>query len=395
MANIAPGAGQTAISRRSRATYAIKKSMKARITAFLLAAAATGTTQAQEALFLRNVSNRVIDGGSYKSIEIRNSSNVVIRNASFLLNSVGHVVDIQASTSVTVEDSDLQGSGVACTGINIGDSTNIHIKGNRIHNIADDGVQVSNSSELTIEGNTIYGLLGIGTDSGGPCFNGHSDAIEMFTVRNAKLRGNLVFDVRSTSALFFGNTATSFAGYNRNILIENNIFMTPESGFVAYISHAEGVKLYNNTFWWGRYGGLVIGTEVTNFEAINNVLHSINYSHLKPAYSATQHVFKNNLIGTTSGQQTPSTIELSGNNFVASDPLFNSVPGLARVGAPSSYRQTSLTGSPRFSATDFMPKALSPMLNAGVRAAGIPTVDFRNVARPQSSVVNLGALQGP
>ncbi|MGF9765067.1 right-handed parallel beta-helix repeat-containing protein, partial [Microvirga sp. 0TCS3.31] len=340
---------------------------------------------AQTALVLNGVKDRVIDGGTYSSVSISNSMNVTIRNATVTRSSVGEVVSIWASRAITIENSDIQGNGVACSGVNIGgNSGNVILRGNRIHNIADDGIQAHVAHDLLIEGNAIYTLVGIGTDSGGFCYNGHSDGIELFTIQNAQIRTNLIYDVRSTSALFFGNTAKGPAGYNRNILIENNIFSTPEAGFVAYLYQADGVKLYNNTMWWGTYGGLAMGDNVYNLEAVNNVFHSINYGHTKTPYLSGHHTFRNTLIGTTLGQATPSAILSSSGNFVQSDPRFANIPSIGESEAATSYRHGSGSNL-RFSAADFMPFVTSPLVDRGLVAAGLPVVDFRGVSRPQGS----------
>ena len=55
------------------------------------------------------------------------------------------------------------------------------------------------------EGNEVHALYACGTDGGcGPCYNGHSDGLELFDVRR-RSGGNLVHDVRSTATFFFGN----------------------------------------------------------------------------------------------------------------------------------------------------------------------------------------------
>jgi nitrous oxidase accessory protein NosD len=171
------------------------------------------------------------------------------------------VVDIGAP-AVTLRGCELDGNfqeaagqqtDGACTGLNVsGDQ--VVIADNHIHDAADDGVSITNSAGVSFSGNVVHALHGCGTDGGcGPCYNGHSDGLEIYNLKDSEIVGNLVYDVASTAAVFFGNWADELGNgpseYCENVLLANNILYSPETGFVAYIEDAAGVEVYNNVLW--------------------------------------------------------------------------------------------------------------------------------------------------
>ncbi|MBE2216503.1 MAG: right-handed parallel beta-helix repeat-containing protein [Opitutaceae bacterium] len=368
--------------RTSRATIAVGAAL------FL---AAGGAVCAD--LTIQSRTDAVYDGGQFNRLVIQSSSNITIRNATFTSGLLSAVVDINNSNNIILEDCTISGQGTACTGINVGGTcVSITFSRNTIRDIADDGIQVRNTRDLKILNNRVFSLLGIGTDSGGTCNNGHSDAIELGTVTDCEIIGNLVFDIRSTSAIFFGNWSATSAGYCRNVLIANNVFCAPESGFLVYLSQADGVQLYHNAIWWGRYGGVAIAAGLTNLDMENNILHSINYQHHGVPYDASNHRIRRNLLGTTSGQGTPTAL-LSGdlNNFVAVDPRFNGLPSITNTGSLSQFR-TSLGSPPALSIEAFQLRSDSPAVNAGRLVEMVP-FDIRGAARPSPDLVDLGAFE--
>ena len=157
------------------------------------------------------------------------------------------------------------------------------------------------------------------------------------------------------------NTASSSAGYNTNVKIENNILMTRESGFVVYFFDADGVVMANNILWPGTFGGLAMGDNLYNIQVANNVLHSINFAHSGVPYNPSQHQFQNNLIGTTAHQSTPLAISGGFNNFIERNPRFANIPDLDVFfppsndpnGLPPSHWRQDGSSSPRFGWEDF------------------------------------------
>ena len=69
----------------------------------------------------------------------------------------------------------------------------------------------------------------------GPCYNGHSDGLELSDVSDIELVGNMVYDVRSTAALFMDNWSGSKI---YDLVAYNNVFYTPDTGFAVYLQHA-------------------------------------------------------------------------------------------------------------------------------------------------------------
>jgi hypothetical protein len=306
----------------------------------------------------------------------------------------GSVVGIEADR-VTLRRCELDGAfatdaggthtGGACTGLDVS-ASDVTVQGCEIHDAADDGVSMSGCRNVAFVGNTVHALHACGTDGGcGPCYNGHSDGIEIYDVKDSSFVGNLIYDVRSTSCLFFGNWADSLGGgpdeYCGNILLANNILYSPDTGFVAYIQDVVGADVYNNVFWGrrdGRYGGLSIGLHVTDMELRNNVILSINLDHIGTTYDPAQHRGDYNLIGVSLGQ-----FPEGAHDVVDPDPLFAGIPGAdgATVADPT----------PEL----FTPTAGSPCLGAGFAGDAtivIPAEDF--FGRPRGVPPDIGAIEG-
>lgn len=302
------------------------------------------------------------------------------------------VVDI-AGDAVELRGFDVDGAfalqdgqhvGGACTGMNIG-GDDVVVAGNRIHDAADDGVTIGGVARLAFTGNVVHTLYGCGTDGGcGPCYNGHSDGLELFAVVDSELVGNLIYDMTSTSAVFFGNWADELgmgpADYCEDVLLANNIFYSPETGFVMYIEDARGVKVVNNVLWglhMGAYGGLSIGTNVADLDMYNNAILSINYTHIGGTYDPVEHRGDYNLFAYSLGQWQDGP-----HDVVAVDPLFTGIPGGEgpAVDAPT--------------AADFTPQPGSPLRDAGYAGDAdivVPAVDYFGAPRDDSP--NLGAIE--
>ena len=320
----------------------------------------------------------------------------------------GHIVSILYS-GVIIRNCELDGNFVydgaqnyqtdgACTGIGIGDDTPwnssfVTIENCNIHNIADDGLQVYNSDHVYIKNNIVHDLHTCGTDAvlNGPCNNGHSDSMEIFNLRNSEIDSNFIYDsVTTNAALFFGDVAEQYGGYEvycKNIRLTNNIFYTPEAGFVVYFDEADGIKAYNNIFWGrqdGRYGGVSIW-RVYNLDMYNNIILSIFYGHMGDVYNSAQHRGDYNLFGhviTGAGEY-----QLKPNDIVNPNPGFinNDIVNGATLANPS--------------AADFMLLSSSPCIDSGYAGdanISIPLMDYPGTLRPQGDGIDRGAYEyGP
>jgi hypothetical protein len=302
------------------------------------------------------------------------------------------VVSIDAD-SITFRGVDVDGafamsngehSNGACTGMSVS-GDDVVVESSRIHDAADDGLVVSGSSNFTFSGSRIHALHGCGTDGGcGPCYNGHSDGVELYDVTSSSFVGNMIWDVASTSTFFFGNWADTLGNgpseYCEDILIANNILYGPETGFVAYITDVAGIRLYNNVIWGrrqGTYGGLSIGADITGLDMVNNVILSINLAHTGGTFDPNEHHGLYNVFGASTGQW-----EEDATDQIIEDPGFSAIPGAngATVDDPD--------------AQAFAPNATSPLRDAGTAASAehpIPATDFFGTAR--DATPNIGAIE--
>lgn len=302
------------------------------------------------------------------------------------------VVDIGAS-NVTLRGCDVDGNFTedggqhtdgACSGMSIvGDG--VVVEGNVIHDAADDGVAMTASNGLVFAGNTVHALHGCGTDGGcGPCYNGHSDGLELYDVTDSQIVGNLIYDVASTSTFFFGNWADELgegpSEYCENVLVANNLLYAPDTGFVMYIEDARGVQLFSNVLWGvhqGAYGGLSIGMNVEDLDVYDNAILSINYDHIGGSYDAAEHRGDYNLFGISLGQWSDGA-----NDVIAIDPGFVGINGAddPPVDAPTPE--------------DFAPGDGSPLVGAGWigdATIPIPATDFFGTTRADPP--NIGAIE--
>ena len=181
----------------------------------------------------------------------------------------------------------------------------------------------------------MHALHGCGTDGDcGPCFNGHSDGLELFDVEGGTIRRNFIHDINSTATIFFGNWGNE-TEYVEDLTIENNVLYGPEVGLVAYLHYARNIRFLGNTVWGesqGSYGGLAIGPEVTGLELHDNILLSINTDHTGGTYDAAEHHSSHNVFGDDVGQW-----PVGETDTVAGDPGFTEAPavGGARLATPT------------------------------------------------------------
>ncbi len=154
----------------------------------------------------------------------------------------GTVMSVAAAAAdISIRNSDFDGnfatssgyhSQGACNVINL-HGQRITIESSDVRNAADDGIGVY-GDDITILNTRIHNLHGCGTDGGcGPCYNGHSDGLELQSTRNVTLIGNLVYDIESTAALITGQWSPG--NYTENLVMYNNIFYTPATGITVYL----------------------------------------------------------------------------------------------------------------------------------------------------------------
>jgi len=303
-----------------------------------------------------------------------------------------HAAEIAAGF-VQLENADLDGdfqmtggkhTGGACAVLSI-NASDVVVSGNRIHDAADDGVEIGGARRVSFVGNEVYRLHGCGTDGGcGPCYNGHSDGFELYDVKDSDISGNYVHEMTSTSAFFFGNWADELGKgpieYCENITLTNNVFYSPDTGFSAYFEDVKGLKVFHNVFWGlrqGAYGGLSIGTHVTGLSLYNNVILSINFTHIGGKFDPAEHKGDYNLFGVSLGQWTNGT-----HDVVVGDPAFT--------------KMTGMNGPKLVDAlvTDFTPKPTSPLKKAGLTSSPalvLPAVDFFGTLR--GTPPTIGAIE--
>ena len=248
-----------------------------------------------------------------------------------------------------------------------------------IHNIADDGLGIY-ADHIKVLRSKIHDLDGCGTDGNcGPCYNGHSDGLELGGVSDIELVGNMVYDVRSNAAIYmsdFGNGGVS------NLVAYNNVFYTPTTGLTVYLKDLSGAKVHNNIIWGrtqgNRYGGLSIGQSVTGLELYNNIILNINYSHMDASHNPSEHKLDYNLFGMIdSGEYSANSHDLVGN------PQFAAVPMSSNAG---DHRGSDRT------LEDFIPAA-SQVIDTGTAPVGMPAYDIVGEERPQGGAWDRGPFE--
>ena len=248
-----------------------------------------------------------------------------------------------------------------------------------IHNIADDGLGIY-ADHIKVLHSKIHDLDGCGTDGEcGPCYNGHSDGVELSGASDIELVGNMVYDVRSNAAIYMDDWSGS-AVYG--LVVYNNVFYTPDAGFAVYLQKLSGAKVHNNVIWGktqgNRYGGLSIGPGVTDLEMYNNVILNINYSHMGASYDPTHHRLDYNLFGMISSRE----YRANGHDLVG-DPQFAGIPMSSNAG---DHKGSDLT------LEDFRTSA-NQVVDTGTTLRGIPPYDVVGVGRPRGAAWDRGPFE--
>jgi hypothetical protein len=250
-----------------------------------------------------------------------------------------------------------------------------------IHNIADDGMGIYSSDHVKLLYSKIHDLHACGTDAScsGPCYNGHSDGLELSDITDIELIGNMVYDVRSTAAIFMDNWSGSKV---IDLVAYNNVFYTPASSFAVYLHQLQGAQIHNNVIWGrtqgNRYGGLAMGQNVTDLQMYNNIILNINYSHMGSSQDPAQHDLDYNLFGMINSGE----YQASANDRVA-DPRFAAIP--------MSDDEADHKGSD-LRLEDFVPSA-SEAIDTGTASGGVPSYDILGQPRPQGPGFDRGVFE--
>jgi len=249
-----------------------------------------------------------------------------------------------------------------------------------IHNIADDGIGIYSADHVKLLYSKVHDLHGCGTDAAcsGPCYNGHSDGLELSDVSDIELIGNMVYDVRSTAGIFMDNWSGTKI---YDLVAYNNVFYTPATGFAVILHRLDGAQFHNNVIWGrtqgNRYGGLAIGTSVTNLELYNNIILNINFSHMGSRYDPSQHRLDYNLFGMiNTGEYQANT------NDMVADPRFSSIP--------LSSNAADHTSNPELD--DFVPAAREA-IDTGTASGLVPDFDVLGDPRPQGGAWDRGVFE--
>ena len=250
-----------------------------------------------------------------------------------------------------------------------------------VHNIADDGLGIYSANHVKVLHSKIHNLHGCGTDAScsGPCYNGHSDGLELSDITDLELIGNMVYDVRSTSALFMDNWSGSKI---YDLVAYNNVFYTPSTGFAVYLHALQGAKIHNNIIWGrtqgNRYGGLAVGKNVSDLEMYNNIILNINYSHLGSSQNSSEHKLDYNLFGMINSEE-----YVAGPNDLVGDPQFADIPV---SGNAADHKGSDL------SLQDFTPAA-NDAIDTGTASGSVPAYDIMGEKRPQGGAWDRGVFE--
>jgi hypothetical protein len=247
-----------------------------------------------------------------------------------------------------------------------------------LHDAADDGIEIADANRIKVLYSKIHALPACGTDGecSGPCFNGHSDGIELISTNDIEIVGTMIYDILSTGAIIAGGSDNQ-----RNITISNSILYTPDTGLTADFWNVDGLYLYNNVIWGrtqgDRYGGLAIGSEMTNVYAYNNIIVNINFTHHGTSYDASEHHLDYNLFGDLNTSEYPG----SANDLVA-DPRFAGIPLSSNAADHGSD----------LALEDFIPAA-SEATDTGTASGGVPAYDIVGEERPQGAATDRGVFE--
>jgi len=189
------------------------------------------------------------------------------------------------------------------------------------------------------------------------------------------LSGNLVYDVRSTSAVFPDNYSGGVTVHN--LVLENNIFYTPETGVIVYAFYVDGLKMCNNTFWKSNWLGIAVGPSVTRLEAYNNITMCIDYSFMGGTYRSAQQTWDYNLVGFAN-----RGLAVQPHDVLNADPKFRKIPGATDNTAAHVYRDVT--------PADFELMAGSSAIGKGMSGGSVPAVDF--YGRPRTTPCDMGAI---
>jgi hypothetical protein len=269
----------------------------------------------------------------------------------------------------------------SCNAVRMSNATQVIMDGCDIHDAADDGIVMRNLSDSIVRNTQVHHLHGCGTDAPcvGPCYNGHSDGFELYTLRRCVLEGNFVHHVKQTSTLYFPDPGDP-SKHTEDLLIVNNIFYAGDTGLIAYLQRAKDLRVFHNVFWGtrkGNYGGLAIGPDLTGLRLHNNIILSINLSHTGTTYDPAKYQGDCNLLGVDIGQ-----FPMGPHDFVAGNPLFSGIPDLNgdMVAAPSIQ--------------DFLPQPGSPAIGKawpGDATHAMPTIDM--LGKPRVGAPDTGPLE--
>jgi hypothetical protein len=246
-----------------------------------------------------------------------------------------HVVLRQVEIDGGFEKADGKQIAGACNGSNI-KADHAVLDRCLVHNVADDGIGIY-ASHVKVLDSEIRDLDGCGTDGDcGPCYNGHSDGIELGGATDVEIVGNLVYDVRSNAALYMDDWSGSAV---QKLVVRNNIFYTPDSGFAVYLQKVKGAEVHENVIWGktqgSKYGGLSIGPGIEDLHMHGNVILNINFSHMGTKYDSQRHGLDGNRFGMVHGSEyTANPRDRIG------DPGFAGIPMSSDAGA---HRRSGLT----------------------------------------------------
>ncbi len=196
---------------------------------------------------------------------------------------------------------------------------------------------------------------------------------------DVELVGNVVFDVRSNASLFMDNWSGSAV---HDLVVYNNVFYAPDSGFAVYLQKLKGAKVHNNIIWGktqgNRYGGLAMGKSITDLKMSNNIILNINYSHMGSTHDPRHHRLDYNLFGMiNSDEYTVNRHDLVG------DPGF---PGVPMSSDAADHKRSDLR------LADFKTTA-SQVIDTGTAPNGMPADDILGEARPKGGAWDRGPFE--